>query len=131
MRDPIRLSQARSQDELDEIHEFAKSFGHSIGDLTPQPIIRIFRGNRLFGYFFITPNVITPAFHTDKTICSPRDFKDAVDQIRGAFCFNSQNLQFPAGQCVLALEESPAIRREILAKLGFENMRGEIHRYVG
>lgn len=131
MRPPIRLSEVRNQEELNEVQEFARSFGHSIGDFTPQPIIRIYRGERLFGYFFINRAIITAAFNTDKTICTPRDFKDAVEQIRGTFCFNSMNQQFPAGQCVLALDEDLSIRREILAKMQFEDMRGRLYRYIG
>jgi hypothetical protein len=131
MKSPIRLSEVRNQDELTELNEFAKTFGHSIGDNSPQPVIRIYRGNRLLGYFFITPRVVTPCFHTDKTICTPRDFKDSIDQIRAISCFSSMNLQFPAGQCVMAVDEDLSIRKEIVDKMGFKDIKGRLYRFIG
>lgn len=128
----IRFSEVRTREEFDELKLFAATFDHVIDDRTMTPIIRMYRGDRLFGYFVVvTAPIMIPAFHTDPQICSPRDFKESAEHVRAWQCLNRQSERFPNGQCWIGLDNEPAIRREIIEKLGFKDTKTQLYQYNG
>lgn len=132
MPDPIRFSEVRTQEEFDELKLFAATFDHVIDDRTMTPIIRMYRGERLIGYFIcVTAPIVIPSFHTDPAICSPRDFRDSCEQVRAWQTLNRQSERFPGGQCWIALDDEPLIRREVIEKLGFQNTKSDLYQYIG
>jgi hypothetical protein len=128
----IRFSEVRTQGEFDELKLFAATFNHVIDDHTMTPIIRMYRGDRLFGYYIVVlAPIVIPAFHTDRSICSPRDFKEACEQVRAWQCQNRQSERFPFGQCWVALDDEPMIGKRIIEKLGFKDTGSNLYQYTG
>jgi hypothetical protein len=127
MSNSLRYSIVSTETQMKEVAEFASSFNHDLSKAI-HPIYMVHRGGSLIGYFCL-PNipVFFPAFHPDK--CSPRDFVGIVEQVRAAACLNSIGGQFPNGQCWLAVENQPAIPRQIIERLGFKNTNCQLYQY--
>lgn len=131
MKPAIRFKQVNTDDEREELRTFAKSFDHILPE-NGLPVIRMYRGERLIGYFILmhVPIVIS-SFHTDTKICSHRDFKDSCEQIRAWQSINRISEHYPAGQAWFAIDEEPSIRVDILTKLGLRDQHAKLYQYVG
>lgn len=120
----LRFGAVNTQEDLEKVGGFAASFDHKVNEYSTFPIVTISRGDRLFAYYnVIRQPVICPAFHTDPSICSPRDFKDAFDAIRNHVLQSSLNPNtYPHGTMFMALpwQTKEKYGEEQMRKLGLD-----------
>lgn len=130
MRKAIRFQKILTRADWDELRAFAASFGHTIDDRTRTPLYAIRRGEKLFGYYSVSPfPSLFPCFHPELT--TSRDFFEAVEQIRAAYwILSSGNDRFPRGTCQFVMGESNKETKEALQKMGCSKV-GELWESVG
>lgn len=122
MRENLRFGVVNTQEDLDKVGAFAESFDHKVDEFSPFPMITISRGSRLFAYYSVLRKpTIWPAFHTDPSICPPRDFREGFDAIRNHVLQSSlEPNAFPNGVCYMALPGHTEERygKEQIEKMG-------------
>jgi hypothetical protein len=124
--DKVTFQQVRTEEEFEQVKRFAATFQHVIGGPEAQPLVMMFRGDKMFGYFHILQRpCISFAFHPDVT--TPRDFKEAGDAIRSWQQLNSITPATPNGVCYALLPEHPVISPEIIRKMGFEDREMKLY----
>ncbi len=133
MIEPLRFQQVRTQEQFDEVKDFAEGFQHIIDEKTALPIVTVGRKNKgMFGYYHVLQHpVISFAFHTSPEICSPRDFKDMVEAVKYHSFQGSMSQQFPNGACFAALPNHPIISSGVIEKMGFKNREMTIWQATG
>lgn len=130
MREQITFENVTTQEQWDKLKEFAASDGHVLTDTSLLPVVTMKRGNKMFGYFHVHKHpIIMPAFNRKE--CSPRDFKDAVEQVSATMRLNSMDQRFPNGTAFIAFDDNPAISEDIIARLGFKNINRHIWQQGG
>lgn len=117
---PIEFETVTTKEQFENLKEFASSDGHILTDTSPaQPVIvTMSRNGKMFGYYHVHAYpIIMPAFHREH--CSPRDFRDAVDNVSASLRLGSMSERFPNGTAFIALNKEPNIDTELIEKLGF------------
>jgi hypothetical protein len=127
----IKLSMVQSKEDYHRVLDFAQSFPdlrHGRGNLE-LPIYTISDKEGMFAYYqLISHPIIYPAFHPDKT--TPRKFREAADAMIASQQFISISPQFPNGQCLVGMDEKPAIEESVLRKFGFADTHVKIWRKI-
>ena len=126
IRERIKFGLVKNDEELAELREFAKSFGHEIRDDAVLPIYTGKKGDQLIGYFnLIGFPLVCPSLHPEH--CTHRDFFDCVEFLKQHFCLNSISERFPYGISLLALPlDLPDHKKEAVERAGFKRMDKEI-----
>lgn len=120
----ITIDKIDSQFKWDALGKFAATFDHVIDDHSMTPVYTMSRDGRQFGYFnIIMKPVIVPAFHTNKKICTPRDFLEGISVVKKKVMRSTRDERFPNGTLLVLLPKdldkkySGAIKRLKLKKL--------------
>jgi hypothetical protein len=124
-REHIKFGIIRTQEELQSLAAFAKSFDHNVGLDSIRPIFTIERGDQMIGYFnVLLYPIVAPSLHP--AICTPRDFNDALAAMRNHYCFLSIGEQFPYGTSFMAVPTNTEIENSVFERNGFVNTKKEI-----
>jgi hypothetical protein len=100
----INIDKIDTQDKFDDLKEFAASFDHLIDDHSITPIYTLSRHGNRFGYLqIILKPVIVPSFHTNNKICHPRDFFEAVIEVKQKVMQSTVDERFPEGTLLVLL----------------------------
>jgi hypothetical protein len=130
MREPVTFRPVTTDQEFEEVKEFAATDGHTLTDYSPPfPIVTMWRGKKMFGYFHVINHpIFMPAFN--KKLCSPRDFLEASKKITKWFKAISKSCRFPDGTAFMALPPQLTIDEHIVRKLGYEPIQREVWQHV-
>ncbi len=100
----ITIDKIDSQFKWEELGRFAATFDHVIDDHSMTPVYTMSRNGKQFGYFnVIMKPVFCPAFHTDKKICTPRDFFEGVKEVKRRVMHSTRDARFPEGTLLALL----------------------------
>src|SRR5437588_25214 len=97
MRDEVTFKPVVTEQEFEEVKEFAATDGHKLTDCSPPfPIITMWRGDKLFGYLHVIDHpIVMPCFN--KKLCKPRDFLEACQKVTQWLKGASRSRRFPQG----------------------------------
>lgn len=128
------FSKVETEEQFSQWREFAASFEHDIPNAI-LPIVNVSRREndgklRQFGYYtLLNQSVVLPCYHPKH--CSPRDFHDMTAAFSNTQCLSSISPQFPNGCSVVGLVTNGLpVGRNLVAKLGYENLGIELHRRI-
>jgi hypothetical protein len=121
MREQIKFELVRTKEQFDSLKDFASSdLVHRFDDHSLLPAITLSRAGKQFGWFqVLNQPIVMPSFHTE--LCSPRDFRDATEQMKAIYQFTSMSERFPNGTVWMAIPPSPMVDENLLRNMGFSD----------
>ena len=134
MRDRLRFEKVETTEQFEALKAFAATMDHTLDDTSRTPIVSVFRGDKQIGYFHVVKvPMVSPSFHTDPAICTPRDTIEFIETLRAHMCLNSLGGRTPNGECIAILPDPPAsgFTPEILSKLGFVDLKQRLWQALG
>lgn len=109
-------------EKWDKLEAFAATFNHNIVKHTLSPIVALKRHGRWIGYAQINKQpVVFSAWHTDPTICSPRDVVEGMKAFAGW-----AKIQHGGGFSAVPLD-TISFLPSVMSRLGFRRTNCELY----